>query len=217
MFELKKQNLIRQELKILIGLIKRGIINQGISQKVQEQRLSQEIETYTNGEIVKEFKNNESKFTYLESINGNNGSTKAPFELKMIFNFNSKKDDIYVDLKPINILKPRTAPFMGSIAKHIKRYQNQKFYDLFLIVEYESEVNKLPILKNVIYYFVKDINNYTLYNNWQLQATIQNINHSYGKVPQTWKKQLLFLLDNLENKGIERMRKRIRKLKMLIE
>ena len=72
---------------------------------------------------------------------------------------------------------------MGTIRKYIDRLEQNKFYDLYFIVLYESEVDKLPIFKEIKHHFVKDINNFTLYNNWQLQINVNSIKTTYGKNP----------------------------------
>ena len=193
------QTKIKADMELLISLIATNEkINIGISQKTPEERISQQIEAYTNNKIREVFKYNKLKFKYLKSIQNNNGSTKAPYELLLLFEFFSNlKKEVYLDLKPINIIKKHSAPFMGTINKYLPRLFNNDFYDLYLVVKYESEVNKLPELKNINLHFVKDISNFTLYKNWQLQITIGKINEKFGTNPKeygnTLKKLLLTL------------------------
>ena len=92
MFDIKIQDLINKEIILLLGFIEKGIINQGFAQKTREQRISQEIETYTNQSILDSFKSNMNKFNYLQDIKKNNGSSKAPYELLLIFSFDGYED-----------------------------------------------------------------------------------------------------------------------------
>lgn len=46
MFSLDIQKKIKEDIDLLLCFIKTGIINSGFAQRVKEQRLSQEIETY---------------------------------------------------------------------------------------------------------------------------------------------------------------------------
>ena len=182
-----------------------GVINSGFAQKVPEQRLSQEIETYIKNVIKISFEQNVHKLSYLKKIEENNGSTKAPYELLFIFTVDNVIYDVYADFKPINILKNSTAPFMGSIHKYISRLKDKKYYDVFLIVEYESEVNKLPVLKNINLEFVKDITNFSLYNNWQLQLSIKNTKINYGRLPECFKNDLIKLLEKMKTNTVNQI------------
>ena len=180
-YDINIQKKIKHDIDIILSSIDNGIINRGFAQKVKEQRLSQEIETYIKERIKDVFNGNKSKLKYLSAIKENNGSTKAPYELLFEFFVDGKEYNVYVDFKPINTLASNTAPFMGSINKYIERLKGNNFYDVFMIVNYKSEVNKLPELVNIDLEFVKDITNFTLYNNWQLQLTIKLTKIEFGR------------------------------------
>lgn len=202
------QDSINQEVLTILTFLPYGIINRGFAQKVPEQRMSQEIETYTKNIIIETFNSKADKFLYLKKIEENNGSSKAPYELLFLFEIGGINYDVYVDFKPINTLKESTAPFMGSINKYIERMENQKFYDIFMIVKYESEVDKLPNLKQVELEFVKDITNYSLYNNWQLQLSINKTKVMYGRKPTFFQKDMIKLLEKMETETIEKIKSR---------
>ena len=202
-FDLKNQFIIKNEIEKLLNYIFYGVVNTGFAQRVEEQRISQEIETYSKTLIIKEFKSNKKEFIYLKEIKENNGSTKAPYELLLNFEIENIVYDVFVDFKPINILKKSTAPYMGSINKYISRINDSKFYDVFLIVRYESKVDTLPVLKSIDIDFVKDITNYSLYNNWQLQLTIHTAQIKYGRNPVEFKKDLINLLENMKTKTVK--------------
>lgn len=208
MFSLDIQKKIKEDIDLLLCFIKTGIINSGFAQRVEEQRLSQEIETYIKYEINSTFENKKFEFKYLARIDENNGSTKAPYELLFVFEIDNIDYDVYVDFKPINILKEQTSPFMGSINKYIQRLQENKFYDIFLIVEYESEVNKLPMLKKIKLEFVKDIKNYSLYNNWQLQLSIKSTKVEFGRHPNKFKEDLIKLLNEMKTTTLNKIERK---------
>lgn len=204
-FNKEIQDKISEDINIILKMIPYGIINSGFAQKVPEQRMSQEIETYVKNIITATFEAQSSKCNYLVGIEGNNGSSKAPYELLFLFRINGISFEVFVDFKPINVLKESTAPFMGSINKYIDRLEGKNFYDVFMIVEYESEVDKLPKLNGINLEFVKDITNYSLYNNWQLQLSIKNTQITYGREPKLFQKDLIQLLQNMKTDTVKKI------------
>lgn len=60
-------------------------------------------------------------------------------------------------------------------------------------------------MKDIRLEFVKDITNFSLYNNWQLQLTIKNTNISYGRHPHYFKDDLIDLLNRMKTDTVSKI------------
>ena len=192
-YSLDVQNKIRSDFLKIISQVKKGTIV-GVEQKSENHRLTDDVKYYVKKQLLEVFSTKKSDFDYLVKIEENNGSTKAPYELLFTFKIDEKSYEIYVTFKPHNSSKSGSSPFIGTIKKYISRLVDKQYYDCLFFITYESEVNNEAELKSVDVAFVKDITNYSLYDNFQLQLNVQKKEIKYGRNPDEFIAHLKCLL-----------------------
>lgn len=165
------QREIKNDLTIFLNSIKEKVRSEvskaDVSIASTAERVSSNIEAIFK-KVAIQYKND--KF----EIKNSTDSTKSPYDLLLVY---KSGREVYIDLKPANKTSRtgESAPFLGTINKFINRLQDEHYYDVLVFVNYSVSVGKRAEYLDYKIAFMKDLQSYTIYDNWQMQDSINSM------------------------------------------
>lgn len=110
---------------------------------------------------------------FLEYVHANNpvlvsepekspkGATKHPFDARFVFDYQNRKEEVWIDIKAFKVSSADSNPDIGTINKVIRFIEEGNYYIVFVLVFYEESGEGLRFVKKndkyVKVYPLKDV------------------------------------------------------------